>query len=259
MAAITLSPWARLSLLFQRLLGWLFFVLVGPGSLFTMGLLRRNRIEGVAEVRRRYREALATGRPTLIAANHLTMVDSAYLQWALCPLWQYYVSYRRFPWNVAAVEHLKSRPPLLVICYLGKVLPIDRDGTDAHRKQVLDKLRWLLERGEVAMIFPEGTRSRTGRIDVESTTYGVGQLLKDIDNPQVICAYIRGKKQERMSSVPHFGDTVHIELEVIEPKTTQTGLRAVRDLSRQVIVKLKEMEDRRLGPAPAAAVEEHST
>jgi 1-acyl-sn-glycerol-3-phosphate acyltransferase len=248
MPAITLSPLARFSLQFQRVLGWLFFILVGPGSLFTMGILRRNRLEGVAEVRRRYKEALALKRPTLIVANHLTMVDSAYLQWALCPLWQYFLSYRLFPWNVAAVEHLKSRPPLLVICYLGKVLPIDRDGTEEHRKGVLDKLRWLLERGEVAMIFPEGTRSRTGRIDVENTTYGVGQILKDVENPLVLCAYIRGKQQQVMSSVPHYGDTVHIELEAFEPKTTQQGLRAVRDLSRQVILKLKEMEDRRLGP-----------
>jgi 1-acyl-sn-glycerol-3-phosphate acyltransferase len=254
MASIAISPWARLSLVFQRLLGWLFFVLVGPCSVFTMRILRNNRLEGVAEVRRRYKEALATGKPTLIVANHLTMVDSAYLQWALCPLWEYLFSYRKFPWNVAAVEHLKSRPPLLVICYLGKVLPIDRDGTEEHRKGVLDKLRWLLERGEVAMLFPEGTRSRTGRIDVENTTYGVGQILKDIENPQVLCAYIRGKRQEQMSSVPHKHDTVHIELELFEPRTTQQGLRAVRDLSRQVIVKLKEMEDRRLGPAPAEKV-----
>jgi hypothetical protein len=54
-----------------------------------------------------------------------------------------------------------------------------------------------------------------------------------------------------MSSVPHYADTVHIEMEILEPRTTQQGLRAVRDLSRQVILKLKEMEDRRLGAESA--------
>jgi 1-acyl-sn-glycerol-3-phosphate acyltransferase len=245
-----LSTSARLSLILQRALGWLFFVLVGPASIFTMAVLRRNKLEGAAEVRRVYEAALATGRPTLIACNHLTMVDSAYLQWAMCPLWKYFLSYRRFPWNVAAVEHLKRRPPLLLVCYLGKVLPIDRDGTEEHRKGVLDKLRWLMNHREVVFLFPEGTRSRTGRIDVESATYGVGQILKDVENPQVLCAYVRGAKQEQMSSVPIYGDTVKVELELFEPKTTQQGLRAVRDLSRQVIEKLKQMEDRRLGPPP---------
>lgn len=252
MAEISLSPWARASLILQRVLGWLFFILVGPGSVFTMRILRNNKLAGVPEARRRYREALRSGRPTIICANHLTMVDSAYLHWALAPLWQYLLRYRLFAWNVAAVEHMTNTPPLLVICFLGKVLPIDRFGSDAHRKAVLDKLKWLLSHREVCVLFPEGKRSRTGRVDTQNVTYGVGQLLKDLEDPQVLCAYIRGEKQERLSTVPAFGDTVRIDLELFEPKTTQTGLRAARDLSRQVVERLKAMEDARLGPAPAA-------
>jgi 1-acyl-sn-glycerol-3-phosphate acyltransferase len=215
-----------------------------------MRVLRNNRLEGVPEARRRYKAALATGRPTVICANHLTIVDSAYLHWALAPLWEYLLRFRLFPWNVAAVEHLKSTPPLVVICFLGKVLPIDRFGSDAHRKGVVDKLKWLLGHGEVCVLFPEGTRSRTGRIDPATVTYGVGQILRELDRPQVLCAYLRGSKQQQMSSLPIYGDTVKLELELIEPSTEQTGLRAVRDLSRQVIDKLKQMEDHRLGPPP---------
>ena len=109
--------------------------------------------------------------------------------------------------------------------------------------QVLNKLRWLLQQGEVCTLFPEGQRSRTGRIDPATVTYGVGQILRDLERPQVLCAYLRGSRQEHESGVPAYGDVVHLKVEVLEPVTTEQGLRATRDLSRQVINKLKTMED----------------
>lgn len=231
----------------QRIVGWATFVVIGLGSVFTMRILRNNRIEGVAEARRIYRAALASGRPTLICANHLTMVDSAYLHWAFAPLWEYLIHFQRFSWNVAALEHLTNNLALRIIVFLAKTVPINRSGDEGHRKTVLNKIRWLVSRGEVCTLFPEGTRSRTGRIDPQTVTYGIGQILKDLEQPQVLCAYLRGTKQERMSSVPLYGDTLILEVEVLEPKTDQVGLRAIRDLSRQVINKLKAMEDERLG------------
>ena len=247
MSSSPLDTKQRVLLWLQRIVGWATFAIVGPCSVFTMRILRNNRIAGVAEARRIYREALASGRPTLICANHLTMVDSAYLHWALAPLWEYLLHFQRFSWNVAALEHLTFF--LRIIVFLGKTVPIDRGGDELHRKNVLNKIRWLVSRGEVCTLFPEGTRSRTGRIDPATVTYGIGQILKDLDNPQVLCAYLRGSKQERMSSVPIYADTLTLKVEILEPKTELLGLRATRDLSRQVIVKLKEMEDERLGPA----------
>jgi 1-acyl-sn-glycerol-3-phosphate acyltransferase len=250
MSAIQLGTTERIFLRFQRIVGWATFAIVGPCSVFVMRILRNNRIEGVEEARRVYREALASGRPTLICANHLTMVDSAYLHWAFAPLWEYLLHFQRFSWNVAAIEHLNSNIWLKPIVFLGKTVPIDRGGDEAHRKSVLNKIRWLVSNGEVCTLFPEGTRSRTGRIDPATVTYGIGQILKDLDNPQVLCAYLRGAKQERMSSVPSHSDTLTLKVEVIQPKTDQVGLRATRDLSRQVIAKLKAMEDERLGVTP---------
>ena len=178
------------------------------------------------------------------------MVDSAYLHWAFAPLWEYLLHFQRFSWNVAAIEHLNSNIWLKPIVFLGKTVPIDRGGDDAHRKTVLNKIRWLVSRGEVCTLFPEGTRSRTGRIDPATVTYGIGQILKDLDRPQVLCAYLRGTRQQVLSAVPIYADTLKLKVEVLEPTTDQAGLRAIRDLSRQVIGKLKAMEDERLGPAP---------
>jgi 1-acyl-sn-glycerol-3-phosphate acyltransferase len=233
----------RIWLQLQRMVGWATFAIVGPGSVFTMRVINNNRIEGVDEARKVYRDALASGRPTLICANHLTMVDSAYLHWALAPLWQYLVHFERFSWNVAAIEHFTRNLFLKTLVFLGKTVPIDRGGDEAHRKAVLNKIRWLVQHGEVCTLFPEGTRSRTGRIDPANVTYGIGQILKDLERPQVLCAYLRGSRQEKESGVPARGDTLKLKVEVLEPTTTEQGLRASRDLSRQVIAKLKTMED----------------
>lgn len=227
----------------QKALGWATFAAVGPGSIFTMRVIRNNRVEGQEKARAIYQAALATGRPTLICANHLTMVDSAYLHWSLSSMFGYLAHYRRFSWNVPAIEHFTNNPFLKAICYLGKTVPIDRSGDDAHRKAVMDKLKWLIEQGEVVTLFPEGSRSRTGRIDATNLQYGIGQLLVGLNRPQVLCCYLRGRRQEGATGVPPWGDTLDLEVEVLEPSTTLTGMRAWRDLSRQVIEKLKSLED----------------
>ncbi len=243
MTTALLSPEETQRLKWQRRWGRLAFAAVGPGCVFTMRVIRGNRLEGAEQVRQVYRAALASGRPTFVCANHLTMVDSGFLHWALAPLPEYLMHYERLGWNVPAVEHFHSNPLLRLLLYLGKTVPINRSGDDAHRKQVMEKLRWLASHGEVVVLFPEGTRSRTGRIDPSTVTYGIGQLLKDLERPQVVCCYLRGRRQEGATGVPPWGDTVEIRAELLEPTTTETGLRATRDLSRQVIQKLKAMED----------------
>jgi 1-acyl-sn-glycerol-3-phosphate acyltransferase len=244
------ATWLRL----QRVAGWATFSVVGPGCVFAMRVVRNNTVAGVPEARRVYREALATGRPTLVCSNHLTMVDSGFLHWSLAPLSEYLLHYDRFSWNVAAVEHFEKNPFLRSIVFLSKTVPIDRGGDEAHRKAVLERLRWLVSHGEVVTLFPEGRRSRSGRIDPATVTYGIGQILKDLVRPQVLCAYLRGRQQRLMSGVPAWGDTLDLKLELLEPTTTETGLRAVRDLSRQVIFKLKAMEDEWLERQPPGFV-----
>lgn len=245
MSSLTLKD--RASLRLQEVLGWGCFALVGPASVFTMRVARMNKIEGLEEARQTYREALAAQRPTLICANHLTMVDSPFLQHALAPLTDYLRDFSRFPWNVPAIEHIKGNPLLRTMTFLGKCVTIDRSGDEEDRRRVLERLAYLARRGEIVMIFPEGQRSRTGRVDLDSVQYGVGHILKALDRPQVVCCYLRGERQDSYSSIPAFGDTLHLRVEILEPKTSEKGLRAARDLSRQVIAKLKAMEDAHLG------------
>jgi hypothetical protein len=227
----------------QSLAGRMAFPIVGGGAIAYMHLIRRHRIVGVEEARRTYRRALSTGRPTLICANHLTMVDSAFLHRAFASVGEYLRDFRRFAWNVPAAEHFMSNAALRTIVYLGKCIPIARTGDGANAKQVLDTIKELVSHGEVVTLFPEGARSRTGRVEPENVTYGIGEILRDLDRPQVLCAYLRGEHQETWSNMPARGDTMHLRVELLEPVTQERGLRASRDLSRQVINRLKDMEE----------------
>ncbi|MBI2892236.1 MAG: 1-acyl-sn-glycerol-3-phosphate acyltransferase [Deltaproteobacteria bacterium] len=238
-----LSAEDRAALLRQARLGWLAFPIVGPGAVLYMRCLRGHRIVGMPAARRTYREALARGRPTLVCANHLTMYDSIYLHHGLAPLTDYFFDFRRFAWNLPAVENFTSSLFLRSLVFLSKCIPIDRKGDAAHHERVLAQVRHVVREGHVCTIFPEGGRSRTGRVEPDNVTYGIGHILRALERPQVLCAYLRGERQRTWGEVPAWGDTLHLSVQLMEPTTGHTGLRAARDLARQVIGTIKALED----------------
>ena len=251
-----LSTRERCSLALQAALGRATFAAVGPAAIAWVRYVRGHRIEGLEQARRVYREALASGRPTLVCANHLTLFDSVFLHHAFGSIGDYLLDFRRFSWNVPAVENFTHDPLLRALTYLGKCIPIDRAGDADHHKNVLDKLAYLASRRQVCTLFPEGGRSRTGRVEVDQVTYGVGRVLAALERPQVLCAYLRGGQQTGYSDTPAAGDVLHVRVALIEPSTELAGLRGTRDLARQVIVQLRGMEDAYFaegsGPPPAA-------
>lgn len=229
----------------QRMLGW---ICMFPLSLVIIALLRwrgRYRIKRHAEIRRQFREIAECKQSLLVCANHLTMIDSVILIWAFASLWRYAIDYRLFCWNLPAVENTRKHKSWRVITYLSKCLLIDRLGGAAHTGSVLAKVCNLLRRGECAMLFPEGTRSRTGRVDPSAVTYGAGKILQEVPDCRVLCVYLRGKGQETYSDFPKYGEIFEIDLAVIKPVSTHGGLRGARDLSRQIVEKLKIMEEQR--------------
>lgn len=242
---------ARLEL--QRTLGWLAFPWLGGAAIFYMRVVRGNRIKNLERVRERFREVARTGRPVLVCANHLTMIDSFFVHWALCSPLDYVRDYRLFAWNVPASENFQRGVLLRLMSYLGKTVPIDRAGSPTHHRQVLGKLAYLLQRGDLVTIFPEGGRSRTGRVEVEQVAYGVGRILRQVPDALVVCVYQRGERQETFGFQPARGDELHVDFELLEPKTSASGLRASRDLSRQVIERIRDMEERYFADMEARA------
>ncbi|MEX2571690.1 MAG: 1-acyl-sn-glycerol-3-phosphate acyltransferase, partial [Gemmatimonadota bacterium] len=130
------------------------------------------------------------------------------------------------------------------VSFLGKCVYVTRGGPREEVRQTLGKISYLLRSGELVSIFPEGGRSRTGRVDTEDFAYGVGQVLQAVPEAKVLCVYLRGGAQEGHSDFPEKGDEYAIDLELFRPTTEMQGLRGARDLATQIVNKLAQMEER---------------
>lgn len=253
---LTVSDIPNLSKFFiqvQIIVNWIFFPITGILGWFFVRVVRQNTIIDLKKVRADYHGFTAGNQPTMVCCNHLTMIDSFYLHYALSGLWGYMTSFRRFSWNLPAVENFKSSNIMSFITWMGKTIPIDRSGSQEHIRKVLAKIRYVLSRDEICTIFPEGGRSRSGLIELENVQYGVGNILRDVENPRVVCIYLRGLKQGDYTAVPHKGDKMYVKLDAIYPKSDKSGIRASKEISMQIITKLKEMEDEYFRLHPEAA------
>ena len=201
------------------------------------------RIEGATAARERFRRILAErSGPLLICANHLTLIDSFLIGWALAPSWRYALRFDLLPWNVPERTNFSSSIWSGLLTYLAKGIPITRGGSRRDVAAVLARVSHLLARGELALIFPEGTRSRSGRVDVESAAWGVGRVIGGLPGCHVLCVYLRGRAQQSWGRTPARGDRFYVDLSCIEPKSDHRGMRRSRDLAHQVVTELARME-----------------
>jgi 1-acyl-sn-glycerol-3-phosphate acyltransferase len=112
---------------------------------FVLSLLARVRVEGISYLPR-------TG-PLIVVANHLSNADPPLVVGWLTPA-------LGRPMHILAKEALFVGPVGTLLRSQG-VTPVRAGGSDM---EALRAARGVLERGDVLCIFPEGTRSRTGRL-----------------------------------------------------------------------------------------------
>ena len=243
MAAEALSYRERAQLVIQREVGR---VLAPLWVTLVVGVMRFGmgwRIDGLAEARRVYRELWRDSRRgVLVCANHLTMVDSFVVAWALAPPWWYVLHYRSLQWNTPERENFARTRIMRAAIYVAKCIPVRRGGDRREVGQVLARITWLLSRGEAGLMFPEGGRSRSGRVDVEASTYGVGRIVRALPGLRVLCVYLRGDGQATWSDFPARGERFRVRVEELEPKSDHGGLRGSLEVSRQILAKLGDME-----------------
>lgn len=232
----------KLFLGIQRVLGRVSVLTLGVAIVALLRLRGRYKIAGHKEIRRRFYEITRSRRPLVICANHLTLIDSVIILWALASLPRYAMEYRLFSWNLPAVENTRKRLSWLIVTFLNKCILVDRLGEAGHTSAVIDRVTSLLRRGDIVTVFPEGTRSRSGRIDPSAATYGIGKILQQIPDCRVLCVYLRGRGQTTFSDFPRKGEIFDLDMAIIRTTTSQSGLRAVKERSLQVIDKLQDME-----------------
>jgi hypothetical protein len=208
-----------------------------------MKFAQRYRIPELQRVREEFLAQAGRERgPLLICANHLTLIDSLVIQWALTSSWRFVWRRDVFAWNLPDKHNLATFWWWRVLGYFGKCIPVVRKGTAEQAKQTLDKVIWLLARGQAVVIFPEGGRSRVGRVDREGVTYGVGQILQAVPDTRVMCVFLRGRGQEAYSDYPARGERFVVRLQRLAPTTESAGMRGARDLAMQIVGQLSEME-----------------
>lgn len=214
----------------------------------TVGLMRFGlgwQIEGSEAVRSLYREMRrGHGGPLLVCANHLTLIDSALVAWALASPWWYLAHHSALPWNVPETQNFTASLPSRILISLMKCVPITRGSERQEVASVLARLGYLLSRGEAVLIFPEGGRSRSGRVELESAAYGVGRLVAALPGCRVLCVYLRGERQATFSDLPARGERFHVLVDVLEPTSELQGLRASLDLAQQIVRRLVDLERR---------------
>jgi len=84
----------------QYLMGRLFVVIVGP-LLFIAVRLMGYRVRELSEMRKTARDLFKQHKgPWVICPNHMTMIDSVIVAYAMAPLYRYILWYRLLPWNL---------------------------------------------------------------------------------------------------------------------------------------------------------------
>jgi 1-acyl-sn-glycerol-3-phosphate acyltransferase len=115
------------------------------------------------------REHIPRTGPALIAPNHLSFCDSVFVPAAL----------PRRIWAIGKGEYMDSWKTKHIFPALG-MIPVDREGGDAAQV-ALDTAARVLDDGHLFMIYPEGTRSRSGNLHKGRT--GVARLAAKCNAP----------------------------------------------------------------------------
>jgi 1-acyl-sn-glycerol-3-phosphate acyltransferase len=204
---------------------------------------RRYRIADRGRIRAEFVALVGDRRgPLLVCANHLTLIDSLIIQWALAPGWRLFVRPDWFFWNLPDKYNMSINLFVRVLGYFGKCVLVRRKGPPEEVRRALDKVAFLLGRGQSVLVFPEGGRSRVGRVDTENFMYGAGRMLQESPAARVLCVFARGIGQRVYSNYPRPGETFVVRMRRVAPTTAFRGMRADRDLATQIVRHLREME-----------------
>lgn len=201
-------------------------------------LLQVFRISGV-----RYTvegtEHLPPGRGALVLSNHQSMLDIPMFGGILV---------RNFPKYIAKRELGRGIPSVSLNLKHGGNALIDR----GDRDQALDAIRRVAaeskERGTVVVIFPEGTRSRTGELRRFRPAGAIAMLEAAPDLP-VVPAAIDGSWrvfERNMLPVP-FGARVRVRFGPPIPREGRSPQEILDDARRFIEATLAEWR----GPTPA--------
>ncbi len=166
-------------------------------------------------------ENLPESGPALITPNHLAFIDSVFTMLVM----------PRLLLAVGKAEYMDSWKTRYIFPATG-MIPLDRSGGSAS-KAALDLAAASLERGELFLIYPEGTRTRDGYLHKGRT--GAARLALATGAP-IVPVGLRGT--DRVQPVgawrPKFGERCEVNIGKPIDVSRYRGKRDDRLLMRQI-------------------------
>jgi len=219
----------------QALLSWLFMRPAAPlqylflRCFFQIRAHDRTNLDGIRR------------RPVLVVANHLSMMDSWIVAVGLKPRW--IRNFKWFPWNMPEKLNFWDRWWMKAIFYIHRCIPVER-GSRESREQAVENGRALLRRGNCLLIFPEGTRSRTGKLRGK-LKMGAALMAMAVDDCVVLPIYHRGTEEALPIGAAKMRRGTRLDIYIGKPIEPQDypGPIALTEAIRQ---QLQAMEDRAL-------------
>lgn len=204
----------------------------------------------IGELRRRlWTELDAHDGPVIWAANHLTLIDSFLIYWAVVP-W-YRIGTDRFtPWSTPEyTNYYRLGGPLQSACvrgllYLCRCIPFLRGGEDAAseawRQKAFEKCDWVLDHGGSIFVYPEAGRARTGWFERRRPKDFLGRLALANPKAKFLCVYLRGDRQIGTTVAPARGELLRAAFAVMDGARPLEG---PRDVSQRLFDKLAELQE----------------
>jgi 1-acyl-sn-glycerol-3-phosphate acyltransferase len=213
-------------------------------SVLVMRFYFRYRVTNLKSLRDQYRKIRRqSDAPMLVCANHLTLVDSFLIAWVMGSGSYWLTHFDELPWNTPERTNFGRTWLARAMIFVAKCIPITRGGAREDVGDVLERVKYLLLRGETALLFPEAGRSRSGRVEEVAAAWGVGRIVGAVPRCRVLCIYMRGRHQETWGDYPTHGEVMDVSMACIEPKSDSRGVRRSRDIAQQIVRQLIRMEE----------------
>jgi len=218
----------------QSFLSWVFAGLIAAPFLWLFIKLFSYKIY--------HKERLTELKPPyLLVSNHLTLIDSWFIGYAICSP-NFFWKPQLFFWSIPEMKNY-YRGLLALLIWLSRTIPIIRGAPPKEQKLSKDKIINVLQNNEAIHIFPEGTRSRTGRI--ENYTTGVGRIYLRVPNCKILPVYIRGIENVLPigQKFPRLLKKIDVVIgEPVRLTTEYKGIKGGVDISKQIFDILVTME-----------------
>ena len=187
--------------------------------------------------------------PVIWAANHLTLIDSFLVYWAIFPISRL-LEDRRIPWSTPEyTNYYKLGGPLQSaairrLLYLCRCIPFLRGGEDADseawRQKAFDKCVWALREGGSVFVYPEAGRSRSGWLEPRRPKDFLGKLALEAPASKFLCVYLRAERQIATTAYPPKGDRLRLVVDLIDGALP--GESNPREISQRLFDRLAQLQ-----------------